>query len=426
MALKTRHTPSPLWKIIIATPFIVGVLGNVYDFYVYRQLGILYVTAFFVAILLLLSLFNPYPIVRTRHVNSINWVYLGGVSWFVTAFILGFYYPQHQITGISGGYFYYLSIILLSVTAIFIGNQVPTVLTYRTVARIIALIPILLLLSLIWHLNRIGLSLSHAITMTHIPNGKLLDWNSISVVAALCLSTVGSLYFESKSTDKLFSTLSLFSIIVIIILSASRTSFTVMLIILVFLLYKTKANKRILLTLLAMPLLFFIMFVVSNSFPSLLNKLTMKTDDYWYNLYYVRYELITVKSLSEWGSNVELFLRGDGYSWGHNHIVTVALKSGMIVLLIYLLFLFLILQAAWKSQKIFRNEAVLLFVLVFSANLVGDFIFTVPYYAFLSMFLIGWLSRSRGLDNEEVFTTQPSLPHPLQQPKQFNRNSIHT
>ncbi len=424
VTLKTTiATPSPFWKVIIATPFIAGVLEALYALYMYRQLGILHITVFIVAILLTVSALSPQS-VKISYMNSTKWVYFWATSWFTIVFILGFYYPTHIIKGISGGYYYYLSIIILSVASFFIGSQVPKILSYHTVARTITLVPILLLISLFWHLNRINLSLSQAITMSHIPNGKLLDWNSISVVATLCLLTVASLYWESKGTDKIFSTLSLFCIIVIVTLSASRTSLTLMLIILIFLFYKMKANKRILLIILAIPLLFFVMVTINSNFPNLLNKLAMKTDDYWYNLYYVRYKLITAKSFSEWGGNAELFLRGDGYSWGHNHIVTVALKSGAVVLFIYLLFQFSILQVAWRSHKTFRNEATLLFILVFSANLIGDFIFTVPYYAFLSMFLIGWLSYSRCLSDEKVFGTQTSLSRPLQQSRQFGQDSI--
>lgn len=387
---KRVNSPAPIWALIIALPFGIGIVEQIFPVYFYRQFGLFYAVVFLVLGLFVISALNPRASKPVKAQTNTSQVYLWGFLWFMIALFLGTYYPEHQIMGFSGGYLYYLVTIIFSIVAFFIGERVSRVLPHHIVARIISLVPILLLVVQNWHLYRMNLSWSQAVAMTKIADGSLLDWNGISVVAALCTLVVIPLFSHPNKVDRLFAIPSMLSIVTLVVLAASRTSLTIFLIVLIFSFYRTKTNTRLWLIVLGIPLLFVFIFFL-NQLPDLLGKLTTKTDDYWHNLYYVRYEMITASSLSEWWRNSNLFWFGDGRSWGHNHIVTVAVKGGIGSLLIYLFLQTSIFRAAWKSQNEFRSDAILLFALVFSANLIGDFIFTVPYYAFLSMFLIGWL-----------------------------------
>lgn len=402
--MKTRgNSHSGYATIALLLPLVVGIIQDIIPYQVYRQIGLLDVSAFVFAGVI----FARYGLLHSRPIPRGLGIYFIVALWIFLTIGLTMFYPNSSFGNFSGAFLHYLRVIVLVGLAYFMGNYAAALVDSRVLCRMIAMLPLLgwiLQQQLIHQANLdlyVAMNIVHLPSVTMFPSAGIFAWNSLSATMVLCLPVNLVLITSGKTGDKFLAAMSSLSIAIIIATSASRLAATLAVATLIYgvLLQRGLLVVRIMVIVSLIMCVIFFADIVEMCRPFLTEKAQFKISTYWDNLYRVRYLQITVDQFAQWVEGGPLFWFGDGKSMGHNYLVTVALKSGIGGLLLFVLLQYNILVRTLRSPGTAGQLARLIFFIMFAVNIVSDLIFTVPYFAYLSTFLLGWLSFA-DLDGE--------------------------
>ena len=365
---------------------LMGILDVFFNISIFRDIRFQDLIILFSVIIL-----SKYIYQRSNY-SSVNVLFIFLIFLVLISNILNF-----GFTGFTGGYLHYVRILFVMYFSYLLGLTIRKIpVSYNIFVKLIPIIPIIFFI-----LQRIKFQLSdiNAISSSDIyllasvdETIGLFAWNASSAIASLYYVFIIYLNLNSRISKRTYLT-SKFFLFLIIFLSVSRAAISGILIteIFVFYYYTTGAKKSLRIFFAILGFLLIMVFIDSFTNTGLFNIYNDKFSDFQNNLLETRLDKIFYQGFTNWYENYFFF--GDGVSWGHSTLITVASKSGFFSLLLFIFFQFSVLKKGISSIDKFNIPIfILLFLIIFFQNFVADYHFTVPYYCFISYLFLGFLT----------------------------------